>query len=32
MQILTVNHQTELVTPMEELEEGLKYLKGIATP
>jgi hypothetical protein len=32
MQILTGNHQTSLVTPMEELGEGLKELKGIATP
>ena len=32
MQTLTANHWTELGTPVEELGEGLKKLKGMATP
>jgi hypothetical protein len=32
MQILTASNWTELGTPMEDLVEGLKKLKGIATP
>jgi hypothetical protein len=32
MQILIANHQTEPRMPMKELGEGLKKLKGIATP
>ena len=31
-QMLTANHWTEQGTPMEELEKGLKELKGFATP
>ena len=32
MLTLTANHWTELGTPVEELGEGLKKLKGMATP
>jgi hypothetical protein len=32
MQILRANHWAEVMDPMEELGEGLKELKGIATP
>jgi hypothetical protein len=32
MQILTAKHWTEVRTPKEELEEGLKELKGMPTP
>jgi hypothetical protein len=32
MLMLTSNHGTEHGTPKEELEEGVKELKGIATP
>jgi hypothetical protein len=30
--MLTANHWTELRVPKEELEKGLKELKGFATP
>jgi hypothetical protein len=32
MQVLTVNHQMSQGTPVEELGEGIKELKGITTP
>jgi hypothetical protein len=32
MQILTANHQTEYLDPMEELDKGLKKLRGFETP
>jgi hypothetical protein len=32
MRILSANHQTEHRDPVEDLEKGLKMLKGFATP
>jgi hypothetical protein len=32
MRMLAANHQTEQRTQMEEIREGLKELKGFATP